>query len=50
MELFFEIIKHTIEITSIVFVMMLIVEYINVLTSRSWQEGLEKNNGFNISS
>ncbi len=42
MELFIEIIKHTIEITSIVFVMMLIIEYINVLTSGSWQESLAK--------
>ncbi|MDY6967305.1 MAG: putative manganese transporter [Spirochaetota bacterium] len=40
MEMMIEIVKHTIMITSFVFVMMLIIEYINVLTSGSWQESL----------
>ena len=42
MKFFFEITNHAIQITSFVFVMMLIIEYINVLTSGSWQEGLLK--------
>lgn len=37
-----EIVKHALMITSFVFVMMLIIEYINVLTRGDWQESLRK--------
>lgn len=40
-----EIIKHASMITSFVFIMMLLIEYINVQTQGSWQE-LIKNNKF----
>jgi hypothetical protein len=36
------IITHALMITSFVFVMMLLIEYINVLTRGSWQEGLKR--------
>ncbi len=38
----FEIIKHTVLITSFVFIMMLLIEYINVQTQGSWQNKLKK--------
>lgn len=38
MNLLVDITKHTIEITSLVFVMMLIIEYLNILTSGTWQK------------
>ena len=38
-----EILKHAILITSFVFVMMLLIEYINVQTHGSWQNKLKKN-------
>jgi len=34
--------KHALTITSFVFVMMLIIEYVNVLTKGDWQESLKK--------
>ena len=37
-----EVLKHAILITSFVFVMMLLVEYINVQTHGSWQNNLKK--------
>ena len=40
--MFLEIIKHTILITSFVFIMMLLIEYINVQTRGSWQQKLKK--------
>lgn len=40
MAAFIEILKHSIMITSFVFVMMLLIEYVNVITSGSWQEKL----------
>ena len=38
-----EIIKHALMITSFVFIMMLLIEYLNVQTSGRWQESLRKN-------
>ncbi len=38
----FEVLKHAILITSFVFVMMLLIEYINVQTHGSWQNKLKK--------
>ncbi|MDY6933978.1 MAG: putative manganese transporter [Spirochaetota bacterium] len=43
MEALIEIIEHTIMISAFVFVIMLVIEYINVLTSGSWQERLMSN-------
>ena len=43
MEAFIELIEHSIEITAFVFVMMLIIEYINIITSGAWQEKLVVN-------
>ena len=40
--MFLEIVKHTILITSFVFIMMLLIEYINVQTRGSWQKKLKK--------
>ena len=37
-----EILKHALMITSFVFVMMLIIEYVNVQTQGSWQDSLQK--------
>jgi hypothetical protein len=37
-----ETLKHALMITSFVFVMMLIIEYINVQTKGSWQDSLQK--------
>lgn len=34
--------KHALMISSFVFIMMLLIEYINVQTSGSWQESLKK--------
>ena len=41
--MFTELIEHTILITSFVFIMMLLIEYINVKTRGSWQKKLKKN-------
>ena len=38
-----EITKHALMITSFVFIMMLLIEYLNVQTSGRWQESLRKN-------
>lgn len=38
-----EITKHALMITSFVFIMMLLIEYLNVQTKGSWQEALQKN-------
>lgn len=38
-----EILKHAVLITSFVFIMMLLIEYINVQTHGSWQNKLKKN-------
>ncbi len=38
----FESVKHALTITSFVFVMMLIIEYVNVLTRGDWQDSLQK--------
>lgn len=38
-----DITKHALTITSFVFIMMLVIEYINVQTQGSWQEALKKN-------
>jgi Putative, 10TM heavy-metal exporter len=35
-----EVVKHAVMITSFVFVMMLVIEYLNVLTSGAWQKRL----------
>ena len=35
--------NHALNITGFVFVMMLLVEYVNVLTSGVWQEWLARN-------
>lgn len=35
--------NHTLMITGFVFVMMLLIEYVNVLTSGAWQRGLTRN-------
>lgn len=43
METAIHLLKHTIMITVFVFVMMLVIEYINVVTRGSWQEKLTKN-------
>ncbi len=43
MEAFIEILKHSLMITAFVFVMMLIIEYINILTNGQWQERLAGN-------
>jgi len=40
--MFTELIEHTILITSFVFIMMLLIEYINVKTRGSWQNKLKK--------
>ncbi|MBN2426357.1 MAG: arsenic efflux protein [Calditrichaceae bacterium] len=37
------IIKHALMITSFVFIMMLLIEYINVMTRGGWQNSLKKN-------
>ncbi len=37
-----ETVKHALMITSFVFIMMLIIEYVNVLTRGHWQESLKK--------
>lgn len=37
-----DIFKHALMITSFVFIMMLLIEYINVQTSGSWQESLKR--------
>jgi len=37
-----EAIKHALMITSFVFVMMLIIEYVNVQTRGQWQDSLKK--------
>jgi len=37
-----EILKHAVLITSFVFIMMLLIEYINVQTHGSWQKKLKK--------
>ncbi|MGC9331278.1 MAG: putative manganese transporter [Bacteroidales bacterium] len=39
----YEILKHAIMITGFVFVMMLVIEYINVQTQGLWTKGLKKN-------
>jgi len=39
----FQVIKHAIMITGFVFVMMLVIEYINVLTKGVWQNNISKN-------
>lgn len=38
--LFRESLTHAIMITGFVFVMMLVIEYLNVLTQGAWQQGL----------
>ena len=38
-----DIVKHALMITGFVFVMMLVTEYVNVLTRGSWQQGLSRN-------
>jgi len=38
-----EILKHALMITSFVFIMMLLIEYINVQTQGRWQDSLKKN-------
>ncbi|MEA2102206.1 MAG: putative manganese transporter, partial [Thermodesulfobacteriota bacterium] len=43
MDIFISIFKHTVMITAFVFVMMLVIEYINVLTQGTWQERLARN-------
>jgi len=40
MKIFFEVLKHALMITGFVFVMMLIIEYINVQTKGLWQTNL----------
>ncbi|GAI00212.1 unnamed protein product, partial [marine sediment metagenome] len=37
-----ETLKHALMITGFVFVMMLVIEYINVQTKGSWQNSLKK--------
>ncbi len=41
--LFRETLTHALMITGFVFVMMLVIEYVNVLTQGTWQEGLRGN-------
>ena len=38
-----EVLRETILITGFVFVMMLVIEYVNVLTSGAWLSGLARN-------
>ncbi len=38
-----EVLRHSVMITGFVFVMMLVIEYLNVLTSGAWQKELAKN-------
>jgi len=38
-----DILKHALTITGFVFVMMLVIEYVNVMTRGSWQQGLSRN-------
>jgi hypothetical protein len=42
MTIIIETFKHALMITSFVFVMMLIIEYLNVQTKGSWQNSLQK--------
>lgn len=42
MEIFFDVLRHALMITGFVFVMMLIIEYINVQTKGLWQTNLAK--------
>ena len=41
--MFAEIIVHALMITSFVFIMMLLIEYLNVLTKGNWQDSLKNN-------
>ena len=42
MQSFFGIFKHALMITSFVFIMMLVIEYVNVITKGNWQNRLQK--------
>ncbi len=43
MDIIFEILRHALMITSFVFIMMLLIEYINVQTEGRWQDSLKNN-------
>ena len=43
MDMIFGILQHALMIASFVFIMMLLIEYINVQTQGSWQDSLKKN-------